>query len=358
MTTLDREDLVAHLTGTVHGHGPAESVSLRIAERSEQLGLQGTARVRNLVLEIRSPHGTQPLQLTVITPAHTDDVPVVVGLNFRGNHTLSEDPALPAPMAGAGRLHYDRHTTDPQPRGARASRWQVPMLVSGGFGLASACYLQLGPDSPDLRTTGVLPLLQGSATSAWGGIGMWAWLLQRILDVLLAESLGSAHIAFGHSRLGKTALWAALQDQRFDGVIANNSGCLGASMSSAAGAETPGLLAEVRPYWFCESFPDRVRAGEACPGADALLAAIAPRPVYVASAADDAPADPAGEREAVERARRLAPEGRFGYHVREGGHDVTAEDWEQFLAFLTRELPGSPPRPSPAGHPTKGDHMP
>ena len=361
MATLDREDLVPLLADVVYGQGPVEPTSVHVRERSGQPGFDGTARVRNLVLEINSPRGRHPLLLTVITPSHADDVPMFVGLNFRGNHTIDADASLSLSPEGTGRLHYDRFTTDPQPRGARASRWQVPMLLANGFGLATACYLQLGPDSPDLRTTGVFPLLQGSDTATWGGIGMWAWALQRLLDVLREESLGSAHIAFGHSRLGKTALWAAVQDPRFAGVIANDSGCLGASMSTAAGAETPGLLARVRPYWFCEGFAARVREQNPWPGADVLLAAINPRPVYVASAADDLPADPAGEREAVERARRRAPHGRFGYHVREGPHDVTATDWEHFLDYFARELPATPPRPSPATHahrPGEGGPMP
>ena len=173
------------------------------------------------------------------------------------------------------------------------------MLIDRGYGLATACYLQLGPDSPALRTTGAFPLLQGSALTSWGGIGMWAWMMQQILDTLLQGSLGTEHIAFGHSRLGKTALWAALQDERFAGVVANNSGCMGASMSTAADAETPELLAEICPYWFTEGFSQRVREGAPWLGADMLLSAIAPRPVYVTSAAEDAPADPAGERAAI-----------------------------------------------------------
>lgn len=356
MATVDRDALVPILRRAVYGEGPAQPVSLQVSTHSTAFGLGGTARVRNLLLELSTPLGAHPLLLTVITPAATDSVPLMVGLNFRGNHTVSTDPSIAMPSEVPGPLHYDRFTEDPQPRGSYASRWQVPMLIEQGFGLATACYLQLGPDSPALRTVGAFPLLQGSEATSWGGIGMWAWVMQRVLDVLRERSLGSEHIAVGHSRLGKTALWAAVQDERFAGVIANNSGCMGASMSTASGAETPELMAEVRPYWFGEDFPRRVQEGPSWPGADELLSAIAPRPVYVASAADDAPADPAGELTAAESARERAPEGTFGYHQREGPHDVTAVDWEHFLPFFDTAL--STAARAPQTPPTRGCPMP
>lgn len=338
MPMVDRDRLTSILRGAVYGQGPALPASLQLRTHSTAIGLGGAARVRNLLLELSTPLGVHSVLLTAFTPAATDSVPLIVGLNFRGNHTVSIEPAIALPSEVPGPLHYDRFTEDPQPRGAFASRWHVPMLIERGYGLATACYLQLGPDSPALRTTGAFPLLQGSAATSWGGIGMWAWMMQRILDVLLQECLGTEHLAFGHSRLGKTALWAAIQDDRFAGVIANNSGCMGASMSTAADAETPELLARARPYWFGKDFPRRAREGPSWPGADNLLSAIAPRPVYVASASEDAPADPAGELAAVEKARHLAPEGAFGHHLREGPHDVTAVDWEQLLSFFDRTL--------------------
>ena len=338
MPTVDRDKHVSILVGAVYGQGPTQPASLHARTLSTAIGLGGAARVRNLLLEFSTPLGVHPALLTVFTPAGTDSVPLIVGLNFRGNHTVDIEPAIAHPSEVPGRLYYDPYTEAPQPRGAYASRWQVPMLIDRGYGLATACYLQLGPDSPALRTTGAFPLLQGSALTSWGGIGMWAWMMQQILDTLLQGSLGTEHIAFGHSRLGKTALWAALQDERFAGVVANNSGCMGASMSTAADAETPELLAEIRPYWFTEGFSQRVREGAPWLGADMLLSAIAPRPVYVTSAAEDAPADPAGERAAIEKARERSPEGTFGYHLREGPHGVTAADWERLLEFFDRTL--------------------
>jgi hypothetical protein len=290
-------------------------------------------------------------------------VPVILALNFRGNHAVIADPGVRLAAV------WDRETGTPQtaPEASRGAdpQFDVAKILARGYGFATVHYGDIEPDFDGGYAHGIRPrfLRPGQnepAPDEWGAIGAWAYGLSRALDFLeTVEEVDARRVAvMGHSRLGKTALWAAAQDERFALVLSSCPGEGGASLMRRDYGETIAHLAHVFPYWFCARFREYAGRADRLPvDAHELIALIAPRPVYVTGAEDDQWADPTGQFLACVAAGpvyrllgapdlgadRMPPldrpvHGTIGYHYRTGVHAVTAFDWDQFLAFADIHL--------------------
>lgn len=352
-----------HMYGRAPSHMP-----LTIESVHEELALDGLARRKQWRIRYGKHEGAFLDVLMYLPREATGPVPAFLGLNFFGNQTLHTDPGIRMPSSWV-RNDKKIGVTDNRPlersRGARANRWPVERILARGYALVAVYYGDIDPDFDDGFANGVHgvldPPIEGKrAPDAWGSIAAWAWGLSRVLDSLEREpSIDATRVAvIGHSRLGKTSLWAGAQDERFAMVISNNSGCGGAAYSRRRQGETVQVINRAFPHWFSRSFRAFNDREDQLPiDQHLLIAAIAPRPAYVASAAKDSWADPEGEFLSTLGAspvyRLLGTEGlpvdkmpevdhpvhgQLGYHVRAGKHNLTWQDWQQYLAFADRHF--------------------
>ena len=300
----------------------------------------------------------QRFTMLIYLPASSKPVPVFLALNFTGNQTILSDPSIKLPDIWDPKTKTN-HTAPEQSRGT-STQWQVEKMLARGYGLATIYYQEIEPDFEGGIELGVRAPYPKPAADEWGSIAAWAWGMSRALDYLQADPDVDPKrvIAMGHSRLGKTALWAGAQDTRFAMVIAAGSGEGGAALSRRDFGETTELLNQHFPHWTCSNYKKYSGHADKLPfDQHELLALIAPRPLYLAAAEDDKWADPKGEFLAAKAAGpvyklfgKQGVEGdnlpdlqkpimnTVGFHIRPGKHEVTAYDWDQFLNFADKHL--------------------
>jgi hypothetical protein len=324
-------------------------------------------RRKQVEMELNQKGRELRIQILIYLPANVDKAPLFLGYNFNGNHAVSKDADVfitdswceNNPSAG-----ISNHQFTEQSRGIESKRWPIQMILDAGYGVATIYYGDVDPDRNDF-TDGVHPFsyAEGQAKplpGQWGSISAWSWGLSQALETLEKEPAVDASnvIVLGHSRLGKTALWAGALDPRFALVISNESGCGGAALSKRNFGETVKRINTSFPHWFCDNFKAFNSNEQNLPfDQHELIALIAPRPVYISSAQEDLWADPKGEYlggyyaspvyqlygkkglESDEPPPVSQPVmNRIGYHMRPGKHDVTNYDWEQFIKFADLHL--------------------
>ncbi|MEC3880099.1 alpha/beta hydrolase family protein [Parapedobacter sp. 10938] len=359
-----RPELLNLFSTYMYGRTPTDPVAVRyevLTENPQALGGKATSRQVKLLFS----NGTKTLEalLLVYLPNNgAKQVPMFVGYNFKGNHSTTLDTTILysknfALVKEAGHPDWER--------GCQASRWSYDDIIDRGYGVATMCYHDIFPDKPGLKDHSIVSLFPGydadsEAPDEWQAIGAWAWGSSRIVDYLATEPrVDTARIAImGHSRQGKAALWAGAQDTRFKVVISNNSGEGGAALSRRNFGETLAIVSSIKPAWFCPAYDAYHRRADELPfDQHELIALMAPRAVYVASAEEDRWADPKGEYLAAYHAGPVyelyglqgLPSATppaihqpimqdVGYHIRAGKHDVTRYDWLAFLDFADKHF--------------------
>ena len=325
----------------MYGHMPARPEGLHFSTISEETVYAGLG-LRKMVRIYLDADQTHWFDVLIHLPKDAaGPVPMFVGLNFKGNDATLDERA--------------------------DFRWPYELVLKAGMGVATAWRESIEPDGKDSKLAEAEGVCRDGGVRSWynkdgdwGAISAWAWGLSRIVDYLETdEAYDTDRLAvIGHSRLGKTALWAGANDLRFDMVISNDSGCCGAALLRGKHGENMASINALMPYWFAPAFGKFTGREQELPfDQHTVLALVAPRLLHVASGSTDFWADPPGEHRSTVLAGEIyrlygSPEmddtfpaentpveaGAVGYHLRQGPHLLTEYDWICLLDHVTHVL--------------------
>jgi hypothetical protein len=345
-----RAEIVRLYETNIYGRVPAKTppVTWQVAE-TDPKARDGASVRKKIVGSVGTAAEGPRINLTLHTPAGTTrPVPIILLINFGGG-------AAPPPGATPGR--GGGPPSDPP---------VAADILARGWGYATVGYNDIQPDRATTAgeavmalTTALQPPGAASAPDSWGTIGVWSWGISRIIDYLETDrAVDAKRIAlFGHSRLGKTVLWASARDERIAAVFSSCSGEMGAALARRDWGETVDDMAQNFPWQFAgalQQYPGRWN--EMPVDAHMLIALSAPRPVFITGGTADQWADPVGMFKAAVAAgpvyRLLGrkdlgttelpaldtplTDGDIGWHYHTGGHTATPADWKAFLAFVSK----------------------
>jgi hypothetical protein len=379
-TARRRPEILKLFQEHMHGRTPAKlprELSFKVVEQDPR-ALGGTAHRKQIEVRFSKKADAPVMHVLLYTPAAArGPVPTFLVLHFNGNWAIVDDPGVQL-YPTWDRKKKERVTPPADTKRGTSKEWDVPLVLSRGYGIAAIYYGDVEPDFDGGAGLpfGVRPLFwkpgqTERAPDEWGAIGAWAWGMSRGLDYLLIDEQvdGKKVIAVGQSRLGKTVLWAGAQDQRFAMVIPSCSGEGGAALSRRDYGENLDNMTSRYLYQFSDTFKRYNKKWNELPvDAHMLVALVAPRPLLLNTGSEDKWSDPRGEFLAAQAAspvyalfgkKGLADDAQpaldapllrdLAFHEHTGRHAILATDWKVFLDFADQHLQpragGGPPVP-------------
>lgn len=340
-TSSRRPELLEHFRTSVYGRVPATDYqkSFHVVQEDAR-ALSGAATLRQVEVRITRGEKSLAIRVNLFYPnERTRPAPAFLLICNRGPENIDATRQVKSPF------------------------WPVEEGIARGYAMAAFLNSDVDPDKHDGFRDGIHGLLdvQPRSGDSWGTIAAWAWGASRVLDYLqTVPQISPERIAvIGHSRGGKTALWAAAEDQRFALAVSNDSGCGGAALSRRRfpGREQVARIVKSFPHWFCQNFASFAEREDFLPvDQHELISLIAPRAVAIGSASEDVWADPRGEFLSALHAQSVyalfkksglgiselpaiggsAHGEAMHYHLRPGKHNLTLEDWQHYWDFADR----------------------
>lgn len=331
-----------------HAYGVTPTLPVKVwgeITQTDEKAYANKAVQQKIIISMETELGVFSFPIWMFIPKHIQNPPAILHAAFRFGQPEADPPIRRVP---------------------------VEEILDSGYALISLPYTSvvndhLHGDFSDGLGAYFGVTKENREPDTWGKIGMWSYACSRAMDYLVTrDDIDTEHIAIiGHSRLGKTSLWAGAQDERFWCVISNCSGYGGAATSKGISRQSEfswhfGDWYNGNWDWCCNNFMNYVTAEDQKPYDQSwLLACCAPRLLYVGSAAEDLWADPKGEfvstlwasqawetltgtglitPDKMPEAGDVCADGNVGYHMRHGSHFLSREDWNNYIRFMDRHL--------------------
>jgi hypothetical protein len=331
-----RPELLRLFEDNIYGQMPGTYSAMKYSLTNENVNsMNGKARLKEVLIEVINNNKSVKINLVLFLPNNVKKpAPVFLLINNRS-----------------------KEITDVT-RAVKSDFWPAEMLIDSGYAIAAFHVSDLAPDDKVEYVKGVLDLYpeQLSVDNGMKAIGAWAWGASRVMDYFEKDKdIDAKKVAIvGHSRGGKASLWAAAQDQRFAICVSNCSGNTGVALARRQFGERIHHINASFPHWFNNNYKKYNNNENALPvDQHMLVAMIAPRPIYVTNASEDLWADPTGTFLSCKNAEKVyqlyglksnlpaKPPGinqpiiqsPLAYHNREGKHDLTAYEWNNFIKF-------------------------
>jgi len=284
-----RKELLDLFAENVYGKYPAHipSVTWKVKNTKETTVAGVPAVVKHIVGHVDNsayPAITVDIAADIVTPASTrgTKVPVIIG-----GGTLRPFNFTPRPAAPGQVVHRMAMPADP-PDSAK-------FLLQAGWGFVARASNEVQADNGAGLDKGIIGLVnhgQPRPLDDWGVLRAWAWADSRIVDYLQTDpDVNGAKIGvMGHSRGGKAALVAMVDDPRIAIGFISSSGAGGADLYRRNYGETMGnLCGDQEFHWFAGNFLRYCAVGHSANempvDSHEFIALVAPRPVFIGGGA-------------------------------------------------------------------------
>lgn len=370
-----RPEILKLYRSELYGRVPDTAPKVRWEVTSTAPGaMNGTAIQKRLVGHMGEGPDAADMNVNMFLPASaTGPVPAILTITFGGGPAGGRGGARGGPATGPA-TQARGSATAPAIAGARGARGvgappsgdPIADILARGWGYATIGYGDIEGDTYNTSITRArkLALKPGQTKPApdeWGTVSAWAWGLSRIMDYFETDpAIDAKRVGIqGHSRLGRTVLWAGAQDPRFAVVFASCAGEVGSALTRRDFGETIDDMAQ-NFYWeLAGNFQKYVGHWNDMPGDQHFIVALnAPHGLFLNGGTGDQWSDPVGEFLSAVAAGpvfkllgkkdlgidKLPPldtpiiDGDIGWHYHTGGHAATPEDWKAFLTFAEKYL--------------------